>query len=75
MFEATSDPTQSTFGKASDGIGYTYDKDKDAFYEPQPYASWILNTTTCLWEAPTAYPSDGKIYAWDESSKSWTETS
>ncbi len=56
------------------GIGFTYDKDIDAFYEPQPYASWKLNTTTCRWEAPTTYPSDGKTYDWDESSKSWVES-
>ena len=61
------------------GLGFIYDKDKDAFYEPQPYASWILNTTTCIWEAPTAYPSDGKNYDWDESlyqsdnTKGWVE--
>ena len=55
------------------GIGWTYDSEKDAFYEPQPYASWTLNATTCIWEAPTAYPSDGKNYTWDESSTSWKE--
>lgn len=55
------------------GIGWTYDSEKDAFYEPQPYASWTLNTTTCLWEAPTAKPTDGKPYKWDETSKSWVE--
>tara|TARA_R100001224_G_scaffold74117_2_gene45514 strand:+ start:1528 stop:1902 length:375 start_codon:yes stop_codon:yes gene_type:complete len=55
------------------GINYIYNKHLDAFYEPQPYPSWTLNETTCLWEAPTAYPSDGKIYDWDEASKSWVE--
>ena len=55
------------------GINFIYDKTKDAFYEPQPYPSWTLNSTTCLWEAPVAYPSDGKFYDWDESSKSWKE--
>ena len=57
------------------GIGMIYDKDKDAFYQPQPYASWILNATTCLWEPPVAYPEDGKYYEWNESSKSWVEES
>ena len=55
------------------GIGWTYDSEKDAFYAPQPYASWTLNTTTYLWEAPTAKPTDGKPYKWDETSKSWVE--
>jgi len=53
------------------GIGYTYDKDRDAFIEPKPYASWTLNETTCLWEAPIAYPDDGKKYSWNEETTSW----
>lgn len=56
------------------GVGYTYDSKLDAFYEPQPYPSWTLNTTTCLWEPPTPRPEgDGKIYKWEETSKSWIE--
>tara|TARA_R110002124_G_scaffold156213_1_gene323397 strand:- start:55 stop:393 length:339 start_codon:yes stop_codon:yes gene_type:complete len=55
------------------GIGGTYDAERDAFYSPQPYASWTLNDDTCLWEAPTAYPDDGKIYNWDEDTTSWVE--
>ena len=61
------------------GLGFIYDKDKDAFYEPQPYASWTLNSTTCYWEPPVTYPSDGKSYVWDESAyqadntKGWIE--
>ena len=55
------------------GINFIYDKTKDAFYEPQPYPSWTLNDNTCLWEAPIAYPSDGKFYDWNETSKSWEE--
>ena len=50
-----------------------YDRDKDAFYDQQPYASWTLNPSSCLWEAPVAYPTDGKKYKWDESSTSWKE--
>ena len=55
------------------GVGHIYDRHKDAFYEPQPYPSWTLNTTTCLWEPPVAYPSDDKSYVWDETTKSWKE--
>lgn len=55
------------------GIGYTYDSTRDAFYAPQPYASWTLNETTCLWEPPVAYPSDGKFYNWNENTASWIE--
>jgi len=55
------------------GIGYTYDKDRDAFIPPKPFASWLLNEDTCLWEAPVAYPDDGKPYRWDEDTQSWVE--
>ena len=55
------------------GIGYTYDEDRDAFIPKQPYASWVLNETTCLWEAPSARPDDGKFYTWNEEIKSWEE--
>ena len=55
------------------GIGFTYDATKDAFIAPQPYSSWTLNDTTCLWEAPTAYPDDGKKYNWHEDTTSWKE--
>ncbi len=55
------------------GIGWIYDARRDAFYEPQPYPSWILNETTCIWEPPVPCPQDEKIYSWDESSLSWIE--
>lgn len=53
------------------GIGHTYDQTNDVFYAPQPFSSWELNKSTWLWEAPTPYPTDGKQYAWEESSTSW----
>ena len=53
------------------GIGFTYDSTKDAFIAPKPYNSWVLNETTCDWEAPTAYPDDGNYYVWDEDTTSW----
>ena len=55
------------------GIGYTYDAGRDAFIPPKPYASWVLNETTCLWDAPVACPDDGKRYSWDEATTSWVE--
>jgi hypothetical protein len=55
------------------GIGYVYDKTNDVFYEPQPYASWTLNQSTWIWEAPAPHPQDGKKYSWDESTTSWKE--
>ena len=53
------------------GIGMTYDAARDAFYAPQPYPSWVLDEDSCLWEAPTAMPTDGQPYAWDEATTSW----
>ena len=55
------------------GIGYTYDEDRDAFIPKKPYASWILNEDTCLWEAPVAYPDDGERYTWNESTTTWDQ--
>jgi hypothetical protein len=57
------------------GIGFTYDSNRDAFIPPTPYASWILNEDTCLWEAPTPMPTDDKSYTWDEETISWVEIS
>jgi hypothetical protein len=55
------------------GIGFTYDKEKDAFIPPKPFESWTLNEDTCLWEAPVTYPDDGSNYIWNESITNWTE--
>jgi hypothetical protein len=55
------------------GVGYSYDRTKDAFIPPKPFASWVLNDTTCLWDAPTPMPTDDKVYEWDETTTSWKE--
>ncbi len=55
------------------GIGYSYDATRDAFIPPKPYASWVLNETTCLWESPVAYPTDGNMYRWDEATTAWVQ--
>jgi hypothetical protein len=54
------------------GVGYTYDAQKDVFYAPQPFQSWILSPDY-LWLAPVSYPSDGKQYQWDEPTLAWIE--
>lgn len=70
----TPDPDQSkAFRKNYAGIGYTYDATLNAFIPPKTFASWLLNTTTCLWEPPVPYPTDGKVYRWDEDTQSWVE--
>jgi hypothetical protein len=55
------------------GLGYSYDATRDAFIPPKPFASWLLNETSCLWEAPTPMPTDGKMYTWNEETTSWVE--
>ena len=62
-----------SFRKNYAGIGDTYDKTRDAFIAPKPYASWTLVEDTCQWKAPTDYPDDGKVYKWDEDTTSWKE--
>jgi hypothetical protein len=61
------------FRKNYAGIGMIYDESRDAFYWPQPFASWTLNEETCIWEAPTPMPTDGKPYTWDEPTLFWKE--
>jgi len=55
------------------GIGYIYDSQRDAFIALQPYPSWTLVEETCRWIAPVAYPTDGKLYNWDENTLSWVQ--
>jgi hypothetical protein len=55
------------------GIGYTYDSQRDAFIPPQPYPSWTLVEETCQWTAPVLYPTDGKMYQWDETTTNWIQ--
>ena len=64
----------ANFRKNYAGIGFTYDPVLDAFIPPQPYPSWLLNTTTCQWQAPIPYPTDGLTYEWDEATQSWVRS-
>lgn len=65
------------FRKNYAGIGYMYDPIRDAFIPPKPYASWTLNETTCLWDAPVDMPEDAGTgdppirYIWDEATTNW----
>ena len=68
------------------GVGMKYDSTNDVFYDPTPpYPSWVLNTSTWVWDAPVAMPDDAGVddaenptefveYDWDEDSTSWTRT-
>jgi len=65
---------ETPFRKNHAGIGYTYDEQRDAFISPKPFNSWVLNETTCQWEAPVAYPVDSNInnrYKWNEEILNW----
>lgn len=55
------------------GIGYTYDKERDAFIPPQPFPSWTLNEETCLWDSPIPKPDGSGIYLWDEEKVGWVK--
>ena len=68
-----SDDQTKALRKNYAGLGFTYDADKDAFIPFQPFASWVLNDDTCLWEAPVPYPEDGNLYLWDEDTTTWIE--
>ena len=61
------------FRKNYAGIGYTYDPMRDAFIPPRPFASWVLNETTCLWEPPIPMPNDATTvpYSWNETLQQW----
>ena len=63
----------ATFRKNYACGGGTYNKELDAFIDPKPYNSWILNETTCKWEAPIDMPDQDKPYVWDEITLSWKE--
>lgn len=64
----------ATFRKNYAGIGYTYDATRDAFIPPKPFTSWLLNEESCQWIPPVAYPTDGKMYYWDELTIAWVKS-
>ena len=66
------------FRKNYAGIGYSYDEQRDAFIPQKPYASFVLNEDTCLWEAPIIKPelTEAEVlarssYRWDEETLEW----
>ena len=62
---------ETPYRKNYAGIGYSYDAARDAFIPPKPFASWLLNEDSCLWQAPVAHPGDGAMYSWDEEAGEW----
>ena len=61
----------ATIRKNYASIGYRYDQVRDAFIPPKPFNSWVLNETTCLWDAPVVKPDDGQDYNWNETIQNW----
>ena len=61
------------FRKNYAGVGYYYDSIRDAFIPPKPFPSWTLNEESCLWDSAVPYPSDGKMYTWNEDILNWQE--
>lgn len=61
----------ASFRKNFAAIGYEYDEDLDAFIPLKPYDSWVLNTSTCQWDAPVEHPDDGTMCEWDEENEQW----
>jgi hypothetical protein len=61
----------NSFRKNFASKGSKYDKNRDAFIEEKLFSSWILNETTCRWEAPVVKPDDGKFYDWNEENQQW----
>ena len=61
----------ASFRKNFAAIGYEYDEDLDAFIPLKPYDSWVLNTSTCQWDAPVDHPDDGTMCEWDEENEQW----
>jgi hypothetical protein len=55
-------------------VDFTYDASRDAFISPKPYDSWVLDESVCRWTAPTAMPTDGKSYIWDEPNLVWKDS-
>ena len=52
------------------GRGYSYDKARDAFIPPKPYASWVLDEAKAQWKAPKPMPVKG-AWQWDELVQNW----
>lgn len=60
----------NNFRKHYAGIGSIYDSVLDAFYSPQPYPSWSLDSD-CNWQPPIPMPTDGSYYNWNEENQTW----
>ena len=55
-------------------LGMSYDKERDLFLYPKPFASWVLNEATASWQAPVTDTRDPFThYEWNEEEMAWKE--
>lgn len=60
-----------SFRKNYAGIGFQYDKTRDAFIPPSPGVRWVINEETCLWEPKTVSPRPYPSWALNEDTLDW----
>lgn len=52
------------------GKGFSYDNVRNAFVPPKPFTSWVLDESSCTFEAPVPHPGNGE-YTWNEGAGNW----
>ena len=60
----------TTRGKFA-GVGYLYIEENDIFVKPKIYNSWVLDASAAEWVPPSAKPTDGQQYIWNEADVEW----
>lgn len=66
-----SDDQSKAFRGNYAGVGFSYIEEIDAFMQPKPYDSWILNESSYTWEPPVEIPDSENAYTWNEESQTW----
>ena len=57
-------------------VGWSYNKNDDAFYPPKPFTSWAWDTELKSWMSPIGqHPDDDNDYEWNEADQQWDEFS
>jgi len=79
----TNDIWKQTFIDGSErknfaGVDYKYNENKDAFISETPFQSWVLDESTCTWNAPLTKPElteeqieNKNFYKWNELNQNW----
>ena len=61
----------NNFRKRFAGVGFVYMSNYDVFAQPCGNDYFVFDTEIMAWIPPEPYPEDGKIYGWDDASRSW----